>query len=153
MTTVITFNYASFIANPQFALYANPALYPQALLQAWWNNAINIISDNPYCGNIQGDQRYYAIELMLAHLMFLQNLNAQGQVPGLMQNATIDKVSVALTPPPLPNQWQWWMNLSPYGQQLLAMLKVNSVGGDYIGGSAPRAGFNGFSGGIWPWYQ
>ena len=147
---LLTFNYAEFVANPQFALYSNPIMYPEALLQAWWNTALNYISDVGNFGVIQGTQRQYAIDLMLAHLMFIQNLNTQGQVPGLMQTATIDKVSVGLTPPPLKNQFQWWLSLSPYGQCLLAMLQYSTVGGFYIGGEDGRAGLRDF--GRWPWY-
>lgn len=146
---ILTFDYAGFIANPQFQLYANPIMYPQALLQAWWNTAVNLISDTGNFGVIQGDRREYAIQLMLAHLIFLQNLNASGQVPGLMQSATVDKVSVALTPPPLKNEFQWWLSLSPYGQQLFAMLQISSVGGFYIGGRNGRAGLE--QCGTWPW--
>ncbi len=150
--TLLVFDYALFIANPQFSQYGNPGMYPPAILQAWWNNAINYISNTGNCGNIQGDQRYYAIELMLAHLLFLNGIvisGGGGQVPGMLERATIDKVTVGMTPPPMHDQWDWWLGLSPYGQLLLAMLQANTVGGDYIGGSSPRAGFSGTFGGWW----
>jgi len=147
---ILTFNYAEFVANPIFALYANPVTYPEALGAAYWASAIFYISDIGNFGAIQGAQRQAAIDLMCAHLIFLSALAQSGQVPGLMQTATIDKVSIGLTPPPLPNQFQWWMGLSPYGQMLLAMLQTNSVGGFYVGGSPIRAGFrDGY--GSWPW--
>jgi hypothetical protein len=76
---------------------------------------------------------------MTAHLAAISVLIAAGQIPGLVQNATIDKITVGLTPPPIPNQFQWWLNITPYGQQLLAMLQVNSVGGFYIGGLPERS--------------
>lgn len=148
---LLTFDYAEFVANPIFAQYSNPVLYPEAVIQAYWNNAINYISNIGNFGAIQGAQRQNAIDLMTAHLMFLSGLAQSGQVPGLVQTATIDKVSVGLTPPPLPNQFQWWMNLSPYGQMLLAMLQANSVGGWYVGGSPVRAGFLNSGCGGWPW--
>ena len=144
-----TFDYDTFIAL--FPAYSDEDIYPEATLSAYWTSAVNYISDDNY-GYVNGDARQYAINLMTAHLVYIAGLIAIGQVPGLMQNATIDKVTVGLTPPPLKNQWQWWLSASPYGQQLLALLQVNSVGGGYIGGSAPLAGF---SGGPWnipgPW--
>jgi len=146
---ILTFDYAGFIANPQFALYSNPSIYPEPLLQAFWNVAINYMSDTGNFGDIQGTQRQEALNLMLAHLVYINNLTQAGTVPYLMQTATIDKVTVGLTPPPLKNQFQWWLSVSPYGQQLLAMLQANSVGGHYIGGSSPRAGLQ--FGGCWPW--
>ncbi len=133
-----TFNYAQFIAL--FPAYSDAMTYPEATLQGYWNSAINYVSDENF-GYVNGDSRQYAINLMTAHLVYIAGLIAIGQVPGLMQNATIDKVTVGLTPPPLKNQWQWWLSVSPYGQQLYALLQVNSVGGGYIGGSAALAGF------------
>ncbi len=141
---ILTFDYDQFIAL--IPAYSNPTTYPEATLQAYWNSAINYVSD-VNCGDIHDGSRQYAINLMTAHLIYIAGLIAAGQVPGLVQDATIDKVSVGLTPPVLKNQWQWWLSVSPYGQQLYALLQVNSVGGQYIGGSAPLAGFtspNGF---------
>lgn len=136
---ILTFNYAQFIAL--FPAYSNPTTYPEATLQAYWDTAISYISNNANCGSLTGDDRQLAINLMTAHLVYLSNLIASGQVPGIMQDATIDKVHVGLEPPPVPNQWQWWLNTSPYGMQLLALLQAHSVGGYYIGGSPVLAGF------------
>jgi hypothetical protein len=135
------FDYAVFIA--QIPLYSNPTDYPDATIQQYWNGAINYVSDIGNFGSIQGSARVYALNLMTAHLIFIAGLAQNQQVPGLMQSATIDKVSVALTPPPLPNQWQWFLNQSPYGQQLLAQLQVSSVGGFFIAG--PYGGIQGYN--------
>ena len=138
-TTPLTFDYATFTG--QVPAYSNAADYPESTLQAYWDTAIFYISDVANSGSVTCEKRQYAINLMVAHLVFIAGLIAAGQVPGLVQNASIDKVSVTLTPPPLRNQWQWWLSLSPYGQQLYALLQVNSVGGYYIGGSPVLAGF------------
>lgn len=140
-TPIIPFDYATFIA--QIPAYSNATDYPEATIQAYWDTAVFYVSDQNYCGSVQSDKRQYAINLMVAHLIYIAGLVAAGQVPGLMQAATIDKVAVTLTPPPLKNQWQWWMSLSPYGQQLYALLQVNSVGGYYVGGAPVLAGFYG----------
>ena len=144
MSYVILFDYAKFILVAP--AYADLQHYPEATIQAFWNSAVNYISNRQNCGVIQGDKRVYAINLMTAHLLYISGLIAAGTVPYLMQTATIDKVTVGLTPPPLRNQFQWWLSVSPYGQELLALLQINSVGGFYIGGSAPRAAF-GYQGG------
>lgn len=151
-TPYFTFNYEQFIAL--VPAYSNAELYPEATLQAYWNSAINYVSDQNF-GYVNGDSRQYALNLMTAHLVYIAGLIANGQVPNLMQNATIDKVTVGLTPPPLKNQWQWWLSVSPYGQQLFALLQVNSVGGSYIGGSAVLSGFTGAPNnpiGYWTYY-
>lgn len=131
MPAIITFDVAIF--REQFPAFANETTFPDAMLQMYWDMATCYISDYN-CGWLYGDCRRLAIDLMTAHLTALSVLIAAGQTPGLVQSATIDKVSVSLTPPPIPNQWQWWLALTPYGQQLLALLQVKSVGGFYIGG-------------------
>ena len=64
------------------------------------------------------------------------------EVPGIITEATVDKVDVKLEPPPLPNQWQFWLGTTIYGQQLLALLQGKSVGGTYYGGPPVLAAFN-----------
>ena len=71
---ILTFDYDGYIANPQFALYSDPTNYPESLLLNYWNVAINYISNVGNFGDIQGDQRQYAIQLMLSHLIYLTNL-------------------------------------------------------------------------------
>lgn len=146
---ILTFNYDQFIAL--VPAYSNPALYPESTLQAYWNSAINYTSDIGNFGSVQGQKRQYAINLMTAHLVYIAGLIANGQVPGLMQNATIDKVTVGLTPPPLPNQWQWWLSVSPYGQQYLALMQANTAGGWYVGGSSTLQALSGIGGGFYGW--
>ena len=137
---LLTFNYAQFIA--QCPAYSNATAYPEATLAAYWTSATFYMSDVGNFGVVQGAARQYGINNMLAHLVFIAGLVAAGQVPGLMQTATIDKVSVGLTPPPLKSQWQWWLSLSPYGQQVLAQMQGASVGGFFVAG--PYGGIQGY---------
>jgi hypothetical protein len=150
--TILTFDYALF--QLQFPAFANPVKYPEVLMQSYWDIAINYMSNVGNCGSLQGSMRQYGLNCFVAHLTFLAGIIASGagnsQVPGMMQNATIDKVTVGLTPPPIPNQFQWWLGLTPYGQMLLALLQINSVGGFYIGGQGAVAAF-GYQGGNYPW--
>ena len=145
----LTFNYTQFIALvPE---YSDTTCYPEATLQAFWNSAINYVDDYNW-GEVNNDKRQYALNLMTAHVIYISNLAKERTVPYLMQTANIDKVNVSLTPPPLKNQWQWWLSISPWGQQLFALLQGASVGGNYIGGSAVLQGFSTapFTGGIGP---
>ena len=162
---IITFNYGLYISNPQFALYSDAAEYPAVLLQKYWDIALNYISNVGNFGCIQGSQREYAIQLMMSHIIFLTNLvntgdgfgtgtdGTPGTTPYQMQNATVDKVSVSVTPPPNPDQFQWWLGTTPFGQQLLAMLQIATVGGQYLGGSYVRAAFQGANNAVFPWIQ
>lgn len=124
----------------QFPEFANATTFPDATLQAYWDAATCYINPNDFC-YLNGDCLQLALNLMTAHLTQLSVQIAAGQTPYLMQSATIDKVTVSLTPPPLKNQWQWWLSTTPRGMQLFAMLQAKSIGGFYIGGLPETAAF------------
>lgn len=145
MALTINYNDAAFRAL--FPAFSNTTTFPEATIQGYWNTAI-VYVNNQYGGCYVGGwnslaQQTQAINLMTAHLLALSQIVAGGNTPGLVTGATIDKVSVSLEPPPVKNQWQWWLSLTPYGQQLLALLQVVSVGGYYITAALPgRTGFS-----------
>ncbi|MNJ79317.1 hypothetical protein D3C77_772930 [compost metagenome] len=45
--------------------------------------------------------------------------------------------------------WSYWLGMTPYGMQLMALLKVCTGGGLYVGGLPERAAFRSV-GGIFP---
>lgn len=144
----ITYNDQAF--RTLFQSYASPTLFPDTLIQAYWDTASNYINPNFYnvIGGFTLAQQTQCLNLMTAHLLYLFSQINKGKTPGIVTQATIDKINVTIQPPPETNQWQWWLNQSPYGQQLLALLQVVAVGGMYINGAPPgRAGFR-FSG-VW----
>lgn len=148
---VVVFDPTTFRA--QFPQFTSVTLYPNAQLQMYFDTAEEFISNRDNltaCGCGSGSLRpkklALALNLMTAHLAALGIQAAAGETTGLLQSATIDKVSVSLTPPPNKNQWQWWLNQTPYGQQLLALLAVASVGGYYFGGNPVLPAFRGFRG-------
>ena len=136
---ILTFNVTEF--RLLFPAFANETQFPTVRLQMYWDSATCYITDIGNYGWLQGRCRQLAINYMTAHLTAISVLIAAGQTPGLVQNATVDKVSVGLTPPPLKNQWQWWLSTTPYGQELLALLQARSVGGWYIGGNPELSAF------------
>src|SRR5574343_907234 len=138
MASVIQFDAALFRA--QCPAYANETTYPDALIEGYWDMAIEFVSDQN-CGRLTGNGRRMAINWMPAHLIYLAGLIAAGQIPQLVQSSSIDVVSVTLTPPPVQNQFRWWLSLTPYGQQLLALLQVRAAGGFFVGGSVVRSAF------------
>ena len=54
---------------------------------------------------------------------------------GIVSSAHIDSVSVTKAVPQSKNAFQYWLNQSAYGQQLLALLKLQSAVGIYFGGT------------------
>lgn len=135
---VIEFDVTAF--RDMFPAFASASAYPTARLQINWTMATSYISDVDY-GWIQGARRTLALNLMTAHLTALGAQLASGQTPGMMQSSTIDKISITMTPPPVPDQFQFWLGLTGYGQQLLALLQANSAGGIYVGGRCEIGAF------------
>ena len=132
----IQFNSANFRAL--FSAFANTTQYPDTLLQLLWNNATSYITNQTSCGWYSGlnlNQQTLALNYMTAHLLALSAQITAGDTPGIVTAATIDKISVTLQPPPETNQWQYWLNQTPYGQQLLSLLQIAAAGGRFYGGA------------------
>lgn len=123
-----------------FPAYSSSGTYTDGAVTLNWDASTDYISAEDY-GYLSGSARSRAIYLLTAHFFFLSDLIANGQTPGMVSGSSIDKISVTLTPPPIKNQFHWWLGLSPYGQQLLALLQVKAKGGLYIGGNAERVNF------------
>jgi hypothetical protein len=129
MTTIV-FDVAAFrLAFPQFA---NDTTYPDFMLQGYWDVAVLYVSDEADYGRLTGASRARALNLLTAHLTALSVLIAAGRTPGVVQASTIDKISVTLVPPPIKSDFDYWLQQTPYGTQLLALLEVHSSGGWYV---------------------
>ncbi|CAH0447385.1 hypothetical protein LMG10661_03451 [Ralstonia syzygii subsp. syzygii] len=146
MGALIQFDVGAF--RSAFPAFASETAYPDTLLSATWDAGTCYVSPENY-GYLQGDCRARALNLMTAHLIALADIVKGGQTPGMVSAATIDKVQVTLTPPPVKSQWQWWLSLTPYGQQLLALLSSAAAGGFYISGLPEGSAFRRV-GGIYP---
>ena len=124
----------------QFPAFSNPVTFPDAQLQMYWDMAVCYINPNDFC-YLTGDCLQLALNLMTAHLTALSVLIADGQNPGFIDSATIDKVSVSLQAPPIGSQWGWWLSSTPYGSQLWALLQAKAVGGYFVGGVPETSAF------------
>ena len=145
MAGTITLDIAAFRA--MFPAYADETAYPDTLLDVQWGLAVCYVSDNNH-GRLSEACRTRALYLMLAHLLDLGDRVNSGAPSGQVVGASEDGVSVSLTPPPNESQFSWWLNVTPYGQQLNSLLDVNSVGGFYAGGRPERRGFRRIGGGF-----
>ncbi len=146
MTTLV-FDVAGF--RVAFPAFASPVTYSDPTLLAYWDAATCYITaeDSP-CLVLSGVCRARALDLMTAHLTAISDMIAAGQKPSLVQSATVDKVTVSQTPPPLRSAWQWWLMTTPYGMQLWALLAGKAVGGLYIGGNPERSAIRRVGGGF-----
>lgn len=134
----------------QFPQYADPAKYPDTVLQMYWDEVTCFVSDENY-GYLIGNCRLFLINLFVAHMMQLTMSQQRGKQGGFITSSTIDKVSVQKQAPPSPNQFSWWLNQTPYGAQALALLEASVVGGDLFGGSGELGGFRRSGGRFTPW--
>lgn len=141
MSTTLPFDYDIF--KVEIPEYANPLVYPESTIEVYWDLATTYVSDNTQCNVLTEKAQRFALNLMTAHLIYLNGIAASGGIPGVMQSSTIRNVNVDLTPPPVKNQWGWWLQQTPYGQRLNSLLLGNSSGGYYIGGSPVRSSFRG----------
>lgn len=126
--STITFDIPAF--RLAFPAFANSTTFPDELLQGYWDVAVLYISDNNY-GKLIDAARARAINLLTAHLCNLFLKIDAGKATGNVQASSIDKISVTLTPPPIKNDFDFWLQQTPYGVQLLALLAVKSSGGMY----------------------
>ena len=126
-----------------FPQFADATKWPDAALSIQFGAATGYVSADTY-GDMPVAARTNALYLMTAHLLALGVIIAQnnysGQV-GVVQGAVVDHVQITLTPPPVKSQWQWWLNTTPYGAQLLGLLEAQAAGGFYVGGLPERAAF------------
>ena len=139
----ITFDVTKF--REQFPEFSNEITYPDSMLEMYWEMATCYVSNEDY-GCLSGSCRELALYFMTAHLTKIGTDTTNGEDPAFVTSATVDKVSVSTQPPPQKDQYEWWLSLTSYGQQLLALLKAKSAGGLYVGGSPERAAFRGIGG-------
>lgn len=142
---MIAINLTTFRAMfPQFAAKLDDVITLQ------FDLATSYVSADTY-GDMSEAARTNALYLMTAHLLALADIIATGNYsgrPGIVTASSVGDVSVTLQPPPAGSQWRWWMNLTPYGAQLVALLDAQSAGGFYVGGLPERAAFRKV-GGVW----
>lgn len=122
---------------PQFS----EALYPDAVIQMWWDMASCAMSADDSCV-ISGDCLQTAIYLLMAHIGTLLTRAIAGNTSvGNKTQATIDKVTVAYSVPPYKNGWQAYLGQTPFGMQLWFLLEGKSAGGWYFGGRDETSAF------------
>lgn len=135
----IQYNDTSFRAL--FPAFKSTITYPLSSLSLYWGVATQYISQWPQCPEgMNIAQQTLALNQMTAHITQLNTMAATGQQIGIVTAAGVGAVNVSLQPPPEVDQWQWWLNQTPYGQMLLALLQVATVGGFYIADGVPARG-------------
>lgn len=129
-----------------FPVFTSTTKYPDEQLSGYFTMATMYIHSSDW-GGVCGDQLQLMLNLMTAHLAFLNQLIMTGNTSAAaVTAASIDKVSVSLAAPESKSAWAFWLNSTPYGKQLLALLRIASRGGGIVGGSPEGAAFRGVYG-------
>lgn len=128
-----------------FPKFADVSTYPADMLQNQFTIGTDYISATNW-GSLRDASRQQALYLMTAHLQYMSDAvmsseNPDGSAPGIVTMGQIDKIKVMIAAPPGKSNFSYWLNQSPYGQQLLALLSLVSVGGFYFGGRPELAAF------------
>lgn len=136
--SLITLNVADFRAA--FSAFANSTTFPDATIEAYFDVVPYYISNEDY-GVLNGDKRARALYLLTAHMITLSLQVQAGETPQIMQSSAIDKISISVMPPPVKNQWQFWLATTPYGMELWALLTAHTAGGFSVGGLPETSAF------------
>ena len=128
----------------EYPEFSDESLYPDATLEAQYEIGKCYIKDNNCV--LPEKCRAHALNLMLAQLLYIKTMISSGNSAKIVTSATEGAVSVSLAEPPSANNFEYWLNSTPYGPQILSMLEVASAGGFYVGPSLDRAAFRGANG-------
>ena len=134
---LIDLNITTFRVN--FSLYADEVKYTDELLNAQYEIGKCYVADNDCV--MAETCREYALQAMLAHLLYIRDQVNGGNNIGVITQASEGDVSVSLATPLVEDEWHYWFNSSPFGRELIALLGVQSVGGFYAGGNNERGAF------------
>lgn len=123
-----------------FPEFADTTKFPDGYITRHINTAKIFISD--INAIIKPAVRKLAIEYMTAHLMALENVDATGNFVGWNDSATsgaitsshIGDVSVTVQPPIATEEWELWLEATPYGKMLLALLELQVPKAFYVPG-------------------
>lgn len=134
----ITFDVTKF--RTQFSAFSDETAYPDDTLQMFFDTATCYVEAGQG-GRLSDACRLQALNFMTAHLVRMSDLIAAGSAPSFVTSSSIGGVSVTAQPPPETDQYDWWLSLTSYGQQVNALLAAASIGGLYIGGRGERSAF------------
>lgn len=130
-----------------FQEFKDAVKYPQALIEGYWAQA-NCIFDDEGNPLFKACDAWLVVANLTAHMMAIAMKAAKGRQVGFKSSSTIDKVSISMLPPPVKDQFSWWLSSTPYGAMLAALLEAASVGGFFFGGINERGSFRKGGGGF-----
>jgi hypothetical protein len=100
------------------------------------------ISNNTNC-YLDESKLKYVLYLMTAHMLQIGVDTAAngGGSAGIVSSTSIDKISVSFEARLNKTSFQYFLNKTIYGEEILALFSLWSAGGYYVGGSNATLGF------------
>lgn len=117
----------------RFPAFSDTTKYSDEFIQSMLDMAQTYISPQENC-LVNKEVTKNMIYLMTAHLAQINSSLANGKGVGQISSASVGGVSVSRVVPKNTTELDYWLNLTPYGMQLLATLSSLSAIGIYIGG-------------------
>lgn len=114
--------------------------YPRAKVQGFGLRAMMHITPKVEGMPLKDESRQYALFLMTGHLIALEDLSGDAEdgngISGTPFKATIGSVQIESTKPNSfqSDDWNYWLNLTKYGRELLAFLDVQAPCGVFLNG-------------------
>lgn len=141
MSNPVTLDLTAF--RLMFPAFSDTVKFPDAYIQIQFDAATGYISPVVW-GTMTESARTTALYYQTAHLLQLNVIIGQqgNGTPGIVTGSKVGDVQVTLASPPYgTSPWRYWLMLTPYGTQLLALLGMQAAGGWYIGGLPERSAF------------
>lgn len=107
-----------------------------------FESAEMFISNNTSC-YLSESRLKYVLYLMTAHMLQIgiDTASNDGGNAGIVSSTSIDKISVSFEARLNKTSFQYFLNKTIYGEEILALFSLWSAGGYYIGGSNATLGF------------
>jgi hypothetical protein len=128
------------VFRKSFPAFADESLYPDECVSIFWDMATCYISDQTNC-LLDEKCLTLLINLMTAHLVFINNAQEEGGDTAMVEQATIDDVMVKSAIPDVEDPFTWWMLQTSYGKQYYSLISSMIAGGFYAGGSLDISAF------------
>ena len=119
-----------------FPVFGDDKKYPDDFLEMWADASSLHLRKG---WSLSGKTYDYALNLMMAHLIYTSGKAAENNGSGMVSSASEGSVSVSFATPTTKNGWEFWLASSPYGLQLWVLLKQLGSGGQVVGGLPERA--------------
>ena len=129
----------------KFREFSDATKYSQSTIQNAADRALLHVTPDIEGMPMRGPYRNYAVFLMTAHILVLDEANSESAndgtgLGGMAYKATVGSVTVESTKPNSFTQdsFDFWLSQTRYGRELLSFLELQAPAGIYLSGDSAR---------------